>query len=154
MKSKEVNVRYTSNAVQVACTLFVSLPALATPGVHLQVSADGASARSNTSGFESKQRPSPHSNCQVAFHFLAFIAFIALGAGAAAAAFFAPFFAMLIARVKVPWGNQVSLKTSFLEPEMCNPAYFKSKQRSDIDALSQLDTYNSNQNLGVPYTEY
>ena len=71
---------------------------------------------------------------------MAFIAFIALGAGAAAAAFFAPFFAMLIGRVRYLGGMQVSLKTSFLEPDMCNQTYFISEERGDIDMLSELDT--------------
>ena len=49
-------------------------------------------------------------------HFFAFIAFIALGA--AAAAFFAPFFAMLnTGDWKGTLGMQMSLKTSFLEPD-------------------------------------
>ena len=50
-------------------------------------------------------------------HFFAFIAFIALGASAAA--FFAPFFAMLLITGdrKGTLGMQASLKTSFLEPD-------------------------------------
>ncbi len=50
-------------------------------------------------------------------HFFAFIAFIALGASAAA--FFAPFFAMLVNSGKPEryLGDAKSLKTSFLEPE-------------------------------------
>ena len=51
------------------------------------------------------------------YAFFAFIAFIALGASAAA--FFAPFFAMLLITGdrKGTLGMQASLKTSFLEPD-------------------------------------
>ena len=70
--------------------------------------------RSNTSGEDLKGSVSPSKQH---FHaFLAFIAFIAFGASAAA--FLAPFFAMLLKTGKLKqWGMHVSSKTSFLEPD-------------------------------------
>ena len=87
-----------------------------------------------------------HSNTSVGFHFyafFAFIAFIALGAGASAAAFFAPFFAMLLIAGdrKGTLGMQVSLKTSFLEPVPNNASHAMCqhvKQGSMINASKKV----------------
>merc|ERR1740127_38863 len=93
-----------------------------------------ARVRSNTSGEDLKGSVSPSKQHCIALHvtyfhaFLAFIAFIAFGASAAA--FLAPFFAMLIKTGKLKqWGIYVSSKTSFLEPKWLRREPRRQQQR-------------------------
>ena len=103
-----------------------------------------ASLCENTSGQELKQsmltRWLTLSNGIHFYAFLAFIAFIALGASAAA--FFAPFFAMLLdaGGPEGSVGMQESLETSFLEPDQTTSHALLSLGRCQRLTVSNIAT--------------